>query len=87
MVMEGTAPPVVCAACQHAQAYYEPWAENYALDLRGRKSYSSLRKWGEKPQLCRASQRAVSQFPAVEGRVLQARLSEVRTEERSNDPT
>lgn len=28
-VIEGTAPPVVCPACQHAQAYYEPWAENY----------------------------------------------------------
>ena len=29
MVIEGTAPPVVCPACRHAQAYYEPWAENY----------------------------------------------------------
>jgi rubrerythrin len=28
-VVEGTEPPVVCPACQHAQAYYEPWAENY----------------------------------------------------------
>lgn len=28
-VMEGAAPPNVCPACQHAQAYYEPWAENY----------------------------------------------------------
>jgi rubrerythrin len=29
MVMEGTTPPVVCPACQHPQAFYEPWAENY----------------------------------------------------------
>ena len=29
MVIEGTAPPVVCPACQHPQAHYEPWAENY----------------------------------------------------------
>jgi rubrerythrin len=29
MVIEGTAPPVVCPACQHPQAFYEPWAENY----------------------------------------------------------
>ena len=29
MIVEGTAPPVVCPACQHAQAYYEPWVENY----------------------------------------------------------
>lgn len=28
-VVEGTEPPVVCPACQHPQAYYEPWAENY----------------------------------------------------------
>ena len=28
-VMEGAIPPLVCPACQHAQAYYEPWAENY----------------------------------------------------------
>ena len=28
-VMQGATPPLVCPACQHAQAYYEPWAENY----------------------------------------------------------
>jgi len=28
-VIQGTEPPVVCPACQHARAYYEPWAENY----------------------------------------------------------
>ena len=28
-VVEGATPPLVCPACQHAQAYYEPWAENY----------------------------------------------------------
>ena len=28
-VHEGTAAPNVCPACQHPQAYYEPWAENY----------------------------------------------------------
>jgi rubrerythrin len=28
-VHEGTEPPAVCPACQHAQAYYELWVENY----------------------------------------------------------
>ena len=28
-VHEGTEAPAVCPACQHVQAYYEPWAENY----------------------------------------------------------
>ncbi len=28
-VHEGTEAPVVCPACQHPRAYYEPWAENY----------------------------------------------------------
>ncbi len=28
-VVEGAEPPVVCPACQHPQAHYEPWAENY----------------------------------------------------------
>ncbi len=28
-VHEGTEAPAVCPACQHPQAYYEPWAENY----------------------------------------------------------
>jgi len=28
-VHEGTEAPEVCPACQHPQAYYEPWAENY----------------------------------------------------------
>jgi rubrerythrin len=28
-VVEGAAAPLVCPACQHAQAYYEPWMENY----------------------------------------------------------
>jgi len=28
-VHEGTEAPTVCPACQHPQAYYEPWAENY----------------------------------------------------------
>ena len=28
-VHEGTEAPKVCPACQHPQAYYEPWAENY----------------------------------------------------------
>ncbi len=28
-VHEGTEAPQLCPACQHAQAYYEPWAENY----------------------------------------------------------
>ncbi|HEY3398615.1 MAG TPA: ferritin family protein [Armatimonadota bacterium] len=29
MVMEGATPPKVCPACQHAQAYYEPYCEAY----------------------------------------------------------
>jgi len=28
-VHEGTEAPQLCPACKHAQAYYEPWAENY----------------------------------------------------------
>ena len=28
-VHEGATAPAVCPACKHAQAYYEPWAENY----------------------------------------------------------
>jgi len=28
-VHEGTEPPKVCPTCGHAQAYYEPWCENY----------------------------------------------------------
>ena len=28
-VHEGTEAPQLCPACQHPQAYYEPWAENY----------------------------------------------------------
>jgi len=28
-VHEGTEAPQLCPACQHAQAYCEPWAENY----------------------------------------------------------
>jgi len=28
-VHEGTEAPEVCRACQHPQAYYEPWAGNY----------------------------------------------------------
>ena len=28
-VHEGTEAPVVCPACKHPQAYYEPWEENY----------------------------------------------------------
>ena len=28
-VHEGTKAPEVCPACQHPQAYYEPWVENY----------------------------------------------------------
>ena len=28
-VHEGTEAPELCPACQHARAYYEPWAENY----------------------------------------------------------
>ena len=28
-VHEGAEAPEVCPACQHPQAYYEPWAENY----------------------------------------------------------
>jgi rubrerythrin len=28
-VMEGTEPPELCPACQHAQAYYQPYPDNY----------------------------------------------------------
>jgi len=28
-VFEGTEPPQVCPACDHPQAYYEQWCENY----------------------------------------------------------
>lgn len=28
-VHEGTEPPAVCPTCQHPQAYYEPYCENY----------------------------------------------------------
>jgi len=28
-VHQGTEAPQICPACEHPQAYYEPWAENY----------------------------------------------------------